>query len=82
MSKLTIVIDNIPEEDYEDMWKKSIKNAKAQAGTPITKTDTITIDYTLINENYPKIADMVVPPMLSGIFTCHLMCEADKILNK
>lgn len=82
MSKLTIVIDNIPEGEFDDMWDTAVRKARSAAGVPVAKTDMVMIDYSVITQNYPSVADKIVPPMMSGIFTCHLMCEADKILNK
>jgi len=81
MSKtLTIVINNIPEDQLKGIWEYGNNESKRSFGIELTPVDTIEVDFNFIADNYPENRE-ILGQMVGGAITAHLIHEADKIMN-
>lgn len=79
MSKtLTIVIKDIPDDHWQDMWKQAKKDARSEFGLQLPETETISVKAEdFINQDAEMYADLLACA-LSG----HVIDTTQKIFNQ
>lgn len=76
--KLTIVVENIDEQVYNDIWNYAKSTAKQGMGVEIEEVDEVTLEF----QTCMKSDSNIMGSVISGAITCHLMMTADKIFNE
>lgn len=66
--KVTITVDNIPDDALAKLWKDTIKDANETMGFKPERTDNIKIDFDQLTERYPQ----EVPEMLAELMVAAL----------
>jgi len=82
MSKdISITLTNIPDSVLNQAWVDCKTDAMEMVGVaPITETRDIKIDFEKLADNYSFCHEHLAQIIASSL-TCHVIMEADKILN-
>lgn len=77
--QLTIVINNLPEELYNDLWKFAAQRAKKQfGGLQLKEKTTIQIDSLIVAHNDYDI----LVELLSTLMTANVIMEVNDVFDK